>query len=120
MDLNKIQEEVEKNEYSMIGIRSDDRIYQVNDLLEKSHDWDFEHDCSSETLLDGTCALSDHLWMLDDITDDEDAQTLETLVKKSAIYGGSHCYLIGGDGYTQGDDSHEVIIHNARVIAVIR
>jgi hypothetical protein len=120
IDWGDIQAKLQDAKMASFGLRSDDRVYQVGDQLTRSHDWDMIHDRPSKALLDGTCALADHLWLLDGILDDaDDAQTLETIYHQASIYGCSHHYLIGGDGSSEGQDDHEVIIHGAKVLVVI-
>jgi hypothetical protein len=121
MELRKVLDLAKASGYSMIGVRADDKAYQVGAFLDKSHDWDFEHDCSSDSLLSGTCTLSAHFWFLDGIDgDDEDIATLEGLLKQIEQYGREHSYLVGGDSYDLGDDSSEVIIKEAVLICTIK
>lgn len=124
MELREIIEMAKSSGFNSIGLRADDKVLNAGDSLEKSHDWDFENDCSSDELLSGTCALSGHFWFLDGFDDAEsqreDEHTLQSLIKESKVYKRMHLYLIGGSGLEWGNDPHEAIISDAEVVCTLQ
>lgn len=127
MTIEEIRNLISKAEYGYIGIRADDRDYQVGEVMDNSHQLfqdpqytDFEY---TELLypyisegpyagfydggeLDGTCALS------------VSENNIEEMLKAVKNYG-EKTYLIGGNVMQYGNDKDEIIIRNAEVIAVL-
>ena len=109
--------EAKNNGYRYFGIRTG-RVAEIGEELECSHGWNYENDCESEELLDGTCAtgFNGSLWF-DGEEDDELVEQAIALNKKR--YGGDMQYVIAGYDSEYGNDEQEVIISGATVIAII-
>ena len=112
-----------EHEYREYGIRTCNGEYAIGDELAPSYNWDDEKDEEDWELLNGTCATGfGYLWMGDEDKQDD----LETIRKALAIhtkarYPGCHTYLIATrTGSEYGNDTAEIILENAEVIAVIR
>ena len=113
------------------GIRvvdNDAGILHVGDWCPDSYSWDYELDCSTrETTgeaLNGVCAveIDTRRLMLDGDDDEDVAAEIEKAVQqaKNAGYWGEQMLLIAGcDGCEYGDDENEIIIENAKVIAIV-
>lgn len=116
-DIIKAIDEAKKNGFTHFGVRTADGL-EIGQELECSHDWDYEHDCESDKLLNGTCATGfGELWF-DGEAEDEEA--IKNAVEFNAkLYCGDAQYIIAGDGEEYGADEKEVIISNATVIAVV-
>lgn len=120
MTKEEIKDIIEAGEYDVYGLRIDEgMIYKVGDTTENSHQWwqdDPEDDSEyNEDLglwdggeLNGTCAI--------EVTEDNIESALE-MIKQ---YFGEHITLIAGYGYEYGNDNGEVIIEDAKVLAVIK
>lgn len=125
---NKILEIVKNSDFEILGLRKDDKLYNVGDILENSHqlfqDPQYTDDSCQELLypyissgcyagfydggeLDGTCALEIRKDNIDQIIND---------IKQ---YDGKNMYLIAGNYYSYGNDDNEVVIKEAEVIAVL-
>lgn len=115
--------------YHVFGIRriwEEAGLLKVGDLCPDSYDWDYENDISTrETTgetLNGACAVvidTNHLF-LDGSDDDELEEAIEKAMKTSKGYYGDQTLLIGGnDHWEYGWDEYEVIIRDAKVLAVI-
>ena len=128
MTIEEIRNFITKAEYGYIGIRADSRDYQIGDVMDNSHQLfqdpqytDFGH---TELLypyisegpysgfydageLDGTCALS------------VSENNIEKMLEVVKNYG-EKIYLIGGNSMECGNDEDEIIIRNAKVIAVLQ
>jgi hypothetical protein len=119
--MTEIAKIIEQGQYEVYGIRVDETIkYSVGDICNNSHQWwqdepfdgcDFKYDedmqCWDGGELDGTCALQ--------VTADD----LEDVLAKSEMYFGENVTLIAGNCYEEGNDIGEVIIENAKVLAII-
>ena len=123
----KWQSKKSEIEYDYIGIRADDRDYQIGEVMDNSHQLfqdpqyaDFE---CTELLypyisdgpytgfydggeLDGTCAL------------EVSENNIEEMIEAVKSYG-EKTYLIGGNVMQYGNDKDEIIIRDAEVIAVL-
>lgn len=120
-DYESIKKIIENEEYECYGIRADDHCYKIGDICNNSHQW-WQDDPGEESgmeyisemdawdggELDGTCALETTLENVDEV------------LRRSKMYFGDHVYLIAGDNYEGGNDLNEIIIENARVLAVIQ
>lgn len=128
MTIEEIRKLISEAEYDYIGIRADDRDYQVGEVMDNSHQLfqdpqyaDFE---CTELLypyisdgpytgfydggeLDGTCAL------------EVSENNIEEMIEAVKSYG-EKTYLIGGNTMQYGNDKDEIIIRNAEVIAILR
>ena len=94
------------------GVRGDDIDVVVGQALDESYGWDYECDRPSEDKLGGTCAIS--------INDAEDPEEIEGAIEWALshyIYG--HYSIIGGSYAGYGDDTGEVLIWGAEVVAVL-
>lgn len=126
MTIEEIRDLINGAEYGYIGIRADERDYQIGEIMDNSHqlfaDPQYNDDYTkllypyiSEGVyagfydageLNGTCALS------------ISANNIEEMLKRVMSYGSKH-YLIGGNSMEYGYDEDEIIIKNAEVIAVL-
>lgn len=115
--------------YHVFGIRriwEEAGLLNVGDWCPDSYDWDYENDISTRettgTTLDGACAVvidTNHLF-LDGSDDNELEEAIEKAMKTSKGYYGDQTLLIGGnDHWEYGWDEDEVIIRDAKVLAVI-
>lgn len=115
--------------YHVFGIRriwEEAGLLSVGDWCPDSYDWDYENDISTRettgTTLDGACAVvidTNHLF-LDGSDDNELEEAIEKAMKTSKGYYGDQTLLIGGnDHWEYGWDEDEVIIRDAKVLAVI-
>lgn len=128
MTIEEIGKLISEAEYDYIGIRADDRDYQIGEVMNNSHQLfqdpqyaDFE---CTELLypyisdgpytgfydggeLDGTCAL------------EVSENNIEEMIEAVKSYG-EKTYLIGGNTIQYGNDKDEIIIRNAEVIAILR
>lgn len=128
MTIEEIRKLISEAEYDYIGIREDDRDYQIGEAMNNSHQLfqdpqyaDFE---CTELLypyisdgpytgfydggeLDGTCAL------------EVSENNIEEMIEAVKSYG-EKTYLIGGNTMQYGNDKDEIIIRNAEVIAILR
>ena len=120
MNIEQIKEIIEKAEYEVYGVRGDDGIvYSVGDICERSRQWwqddpgeeaglEYNEDmqCWDGGELPGTCAL------------EVDAENVAEMIEPAGLYG-EHITLIAGNIYEGGNDIGEIIIEDARVLAVI-
>lgn len=115
---------IETSGYEYIGIRhlADDEHYNIGDICRDSYDWDYDSDCSTYDTdepisLGGSCAYNTGIrvgW-------DEPEEIIEKLtraLKESSCYYGQ-IVIIAGDSAKYGYDEGEIIIGNAKVIAII-
>lgn len=128
MKIEEIRNLISEAEYDYIGIRADDRDYQIGEVMDNSHQLfqdpqytDFEcvellYPYISEGPcagfydggeLDGTCAL------------EVSENNIEEMIEAVKSYG-EKTYLIGGNVMQYGNDKDEIIIRNAEVIAILR
>lgn len=118
---NEIEENYKEiSKYNYLGIRGtcQDENYKIGDYARNSLDWDAENDCSSENALDGTSTIAiDNSWL-------EDADDLITRIEDRIIdlacYHGHQVVLLGGNRGTDGTDDGEIVIGNAKVLAIIK
>ena len=127
MTIEEIRNLIGEVEYDYIGIRADDRDYQIGEVMDNSHQLfqdpqyaDFE---CTELLypyisdgpytgfydggeLDGTCAL------------EVSENNIEEMIEAVKSYG-EKTYLIGGNVMQYVNDKDEIIIRDAEVIAVL-
>ena len=127
MKIEEIGNLISEAEYDYIGIRADDRDYQIGEVMDNSHQLfqdpqytDFEcvellYPYISEGPhagfydggeLDGTCAL------------EVSENNIEEMIEAVKSYG-EKIYLIGGNSMEYGNDVDEIIIRDAEVIAVL-
>lgn len=127
MTIEEIRDLIGESEYACIGIRADDRDYQIGEVMDNSHQLfqdpqytDFEcvellYPYISEGPyagfydggeLDGTCALG------------VSENNIEEMIEAVKSYG-EKIYLIGGNSMEYGNDVDEIIIRDAEVIAVL-
>lgn len=126
MTIEEIRDLINGAEYEYIGIRADERDYQIGEIMDNSHQLfeDPQYDDSFTELLypcvldgpyagfydggelNGTCALG--------ITENNIEEMLEAVKNY-----GEKFYLIGGKTIEYGYDEDEIIIKNAEVIAVL-
>lgn len=105
-------------EFEWYGIRADDKIYEIGEICELSHNWwqDNPEDGSEYNKelglwdggeLDGTCAIN--------CTDDlDDLSKIVEFVKNT--YLAEHIYLIGSDACHSGNDANEIVMTDAEVL----
>lgn len=126
MVIEEIRELINELKYKHIGVRADNRKYQVGEIMDNSHQLFADpqyNDSFTELLypyvsdgpyagfydageLNGTCALG--------ISENN----IEEMLKRVMSYGSKY-YLIGGNSMEYGYDEDELIIKNAEVIAVL-
>lgn len=126
MTVEEIRELISKSEYDYIGIRADNRGYQAGEVVDNSHQLFQDpqyNDTYTELLypyicegpyagfydageLNGVCAL--------EISENNIEKKIEAI--KSY---GEKFYLIGGNTMEYGNDVDEIIIKDAKVIAVL-
>lgn len=93
-------------DYDRLGIRCDDAVYEVGDVLPRSRAYD--DDQLTGEILNGTSVLA--------VGDDLDA----VVQKAERSYFGDHLYLVGGEYGGPGQDRGEILIRDAVVIRVLR
>lgn len=127
MTIEEIRNLIGEAEYAYIGIRADDRDYQIGEVMDNSHQLfqdpqytDFEcvellYPYISEGPyagfydggeLNGACALG------------VSENNIEEMIEAVKSYG-EKIYLIGGNSMEYGNDVDEIIIRDAEVIAVL-
>ena len=113
--INKAHEE----DYNAVfGIRTDDASMNIGDACRLSHEWDYENGWEAEGYMDGTCATGiGYLWF-DGEQDDIDEINKALEIQKD--YQGAHQYVVMGSGYEYGNDPAEIVMTDAKVIAVLR
>lgn len=113
-----ITQQIDDIKYLSLGLRATrpDEHYRIGDRARNSYDWDYEADCSSDDELDGTCAVEID-WV---DTADELIAEIERTLQTVEQYHGVHVVLLGGDNSSYGTDPGEIVISNARVLAIIR
>lgn len=126
MTVEEIRELISKSEYDCIGIRADSREYQIGEAVDNSHQLFQDpqyNDAYTELLypyiyegpyagfydageLNGACAL------------EVSENNIEKMIEAIKSYG-EKFYLIGGNTMEYGNDIDEIIIQDAKVIAVL-
>lgn len=134
-NINELVDAMKKasdNGCTHFGIRvveTDAGVLHVGDWCPDSYSWDYELDCSTrETTgetLNGACAveIDTRRLMLDGDDDEDVAVQIEKAVsqsKKAGYWGEQTLLIAGSDGYEYGDDENEIIIENAKVIAIAK
>ena len=121
MTAQEIKAIIEKEEYYCYGIRMDDYNYNVNDVCHNSHNWwqddpedgsEYNADmgCWDGGELDGTCAFR---------VDSNNINEIIRIAKEGFCYY-PNMYLIAGDCASNGNDYGEIVIEEAKVMAVIQ
>lgn len=126
MTVEEIRELISKSEYDCIGIRADSREYQIGETVNNSHQL-FQDPQYNDTYtallypyicegpyagfydageLNGACAL------------EVSENNIEKMIEAIKSYG-EKFYLIGGNTMEYGNDVDEIIIQDAKVIAVL-
>lgn len=122
MTIDQIREIIKKDEFEVYGIRVDEnKLYEVGDTCYTSHQWWYDDPGEESGLeynesmgmwdggeLSGTCALA--------VNEDD----IEDVLEQSKAYYGDNISLIAGNDYEIGYDIGEVIIREAKVIAIIQ
>ncbi len=120
MTIEKLKEIIDMEEYEFYGVRVDETIkYNIGDICYNSHQWwqddpedgseyNEEQHCWDGGELDGTCCLQ--------VTE----ENLEDVIKKSEMYFGENVTLIAGNYAEGGNDIGEIIISDAKVIAIVK
>lgn len=128
MSADEARKIIEKAEFEVYGIRVDENdIYNIGDTCHNSHNWylgdgvtDDEaqesgwtynsdvmgYDCGE---LNGTCAA----WV------DDSAERIAAALDEIKMYGRGTVYLIAGNRFDYGWENNEVVIEDARVLAVM-
>lgn len=117
---NQVTENYEEiAKYNVLGLRAirPDEKYQVGDYARNSYDWDAENDCSSEEELNGTCSISFDVSWLEGAADL--INRIEETISEVRKYYGDGIVLLGGWASSDGTDSGEQVIENAKVLAVL-
>ena len=126
MTVEEIRELISKSEYDCIGIRADSREYQIGETVNNSHQLFQDPQCNDTYTallysyisegpyagfydageLNGVCAL------------EVSENNIEKMIEAIKSYG-EKFYLIGGNTMEYGNDVDEIIIQDAKVIAVL-
>jgi hypothetical protein len=108
------------NTYCHYGLRTDDLELTIGQELDWSIDGSYEGETATaetgeQVYLNGTCATGfGFLWY-----DEDDREAVEKAVNTNSEYIGKHKYLIAGSSCEYGDDTDEIIIPDAVVVAII-
>ena len=129
MERKEIEKIISNSDYDVYGLRKDDRLCSVGEILPNSHqlyqDPQYTDDSFTELLyplvtegiykgfydageLDGACAVF------------VDEYSVESSLDRVETYGGKYLYLIAGNRAWEGKDLGEIIIENPEVIMVIK
>ena len=92
-------------DYDMYGVRVDPIRYAVGDTLPDSRVW--EDGEPTEEVLEGTSCIEIR------------KGNLEEAIRWARSYGGGIRYLVAGNAWTYGEDAHEVLIRDARVLCLV-
>ena len=111
-------EEISK--YNVLGLRGTrpDENYKVGDSARNSYDWDAENDCSTDEELNGTCSVSIDVSWLEGAEDL--IKRIENTLEDVEQYHGKNVVLLGGWSGSLGTDGGELVIENAKVLAIIK
>lgn len=119
-NITNILEEMKNGNCAVYGVRTDSKEYTVGDWCDISLDT-----CDDEVLgdLSGTSATGFGYLYFDG--EEEDIEEVKKALDFNWDFYKTKCdakyqYVIGGDEYDYGDDDHEIIIKNAKVICVIK
>lgn len=120
MAIENILKDMENGNCAIYGVRTDSKEYEVGDWCEKSLD---TYDNEDHGELSGTSATGFGFLYFDG--EQEDIEEVKKSLDFNWNYyntknGAKYQYIIGGDEYEYGDDDHEIIIKNAKVICVIK
>jgi hypothetical protein len=128
MTIEELRRIIENSDFEVFGLRADDYKYSIGDDAHVSHqlfqdpDWDeygnliyqegegFYKGFFDAGELDGTCAIE----INDYDSDEKIARKLNILSNY-----GKYFYLIGGDDSSYGNDEDEIIIEDAKIIAIL-
>lgn len=129
MTVEDIKKAISGTDFCFYGLRVDEGIrYNVGDTANNSHQLfqDPEYDDDGELLylyiedgvnkglydageLDGTCTIG---------FDAEDDESIQKAIEQIKMYFGEHIHVLGGDYAEGGNDTGEIIIRDAEVLAV--
>ena len=120
--INEIKNQFGEDFLGFIGFRklAYDEVYSIGDYSRPSYDWNYDLDCSSYDTdepveLNGTSATGTYI----EYDSDDLEATIETLmVMNSKSYSGNQIVLFGSRA-EHGADENEVIIKDAKVIAIL-
>jgi hypothetical protein len=100
-----------------IGVRFDDGEYKLGKKLKRSWRWD--DGSPTKERLDGTSAVNvGESWSYDNL-DELKKVVIDRLNKNGGGYPYDHAYLVKGTNSEYGEDTHEVVIENAKVIGIL-
>ena len=110
----------EISKYNVLGLRGTrpDENYKTGDTARNSYDWDAENDCSSDEELNGTCSVSIDISWLEGA--DDLIERIENTLEDVEQYHGKNIVLLGGWHWSRGTDGGELVIENAKVLAIIK
>lgn len=126
--LERIIEKILTEEtYEVFGLRKDDKRYEVGDVINNSHqlfqdpqydaNWELAYNLVTEGIykgfydageLNGVCSI--------EVSKNNIKEALENIYR----YDGKYLYLIAGDKYEYGYDVGEVVIEEARIVAILK
>lgn len=86
-------------DYEVVGIRVQDKPFELGEMSHVSHVWDDGEDTGEE--LDGVCAIK------------------FDMAKNSHLYFGDHVAVLAGNRYSFGEDPGEIIIEDPVVVEVL-
>jgi hypothetical protein len=105
---------IKDSDYSYFGIRATDEVLTVGAHCQDSRVWD-DGDATDETL-DGASATK---ISLNDYTDTTIKTALAAALEANKPYRAAHHYIIASDSMEYGEDTNEIILRDAVVVAVI-
>lgn len=127
--VEKIRKIIKNSDFEEFGLRADDYEYNIGDDAHVSHQLfvDPQIDEYGNLLypegegfyknfydageLGGTCAI--------EINDYDSDEKIARKINALSAYNGNHYYIIAGNGATYGNDVDEVIIRDAKIIAIL-
>ena len=118
---------IKNNNLAAYGLRAidNDKMPAIGEDVEFSHDWDFENDCFSDELLNGSSTIGivtlSHCPISEDLDSDEKEEmmaNIEQSIKliKQYCYDGNQVVLVAGDFAGYGDDPSEILINGIRIL----
>ena len=111
MKANEIYEIINSNQYNYYALRGVYSVGQIGETIAPSFDWDHENDCPSVETLNGTCGI--------ELNWNDEVEDIEKKIALAARYGNGTVILMAGDSQEYGEDNHEAIIEDAKLIAIV-
>lgn len=106
-DMEKALKEIDIEDYDAIGLRRDDRKYEVGDEIPASKDWDDGQPTNND--LPGTSTFGLQTY--------DDGWIGGSKISLMTYRHYPHIYIVGGDIAEYGEDSGELVLSNCKVLA---